>query len=54
MTPDRPPPRKEWLRRLDQSAADLNVVLAAFVIGLAVLDLTLLVTQQMVDRLPGG
>ena len=42
--------RKEWLRRLDRIAADLNVLL--FAIGLATLDLTFLLTQHVIDRLP--
>jgi hypothetical protein len=44
--------RKEWLRRLDRIAADLNVLLIAFAIGLASLDLTVLVAQHVIDRLP--
>jgi hypothetical protein len=44
--------RKEWLRRLDRIAADLNVLLIAFAIGLATLDLTFLVTQHVIERLP--
>ena len=44
--------RKEWLRRLDRAAHDLNALLAAFAIGLAALDLTCLVGQHIVDRLP--
>jgi hypothetical protein len=43
---------KEWLRRLDRTAGDLNVLLVVFAIGLAVLNLTLLATQQLIDRLP--
>jgi hypothetical protein len=43
---------KEWLRRLDRIAADLNVLLVMFAIGLAMLDLTFLVTQRLIDRLP--
>ena len=44
--------RKEWLRRLDRIAGDLNVLLIAFAIGLATLDLTFLLTQHVIDRLP--
>jgi hypothetical protein len=44
--------RKEWLRCLDRIAADLNVLLIMFAIGLAALDLTFLVSQHVVDRLP--
>ena len=38
--------------RLDKVAADLNVVLLIFAVGLATLDLTFMVTQKVVDRLP--
>lgn len=44
--------RWEWFRRLDRIAADLNVLLVMFAIGLAALDLTFLVTQRLIDRLP--
>ena len=44
--------RKEWLRRLDRAAADLNVVLVVFAIGLAVLDVTFLLSEQVIGRLP--
>ena len=44
--------RKEWLRRLDRVAGDLNVLLVVFAIGLATLDLTFLFTQRVLDRLP--
>jgi hypothetical protein len=43
---------RRWLRSLDRGAAELNIVLAVFAIGLATLDLTFMVTQRMVDRLP--
>jgi hypothetical protein len=43
---------KEWLRRLDRIVADLNVLLVMFAIGLAMLDLTFVVTQRLDDRLP--
>jgi hypothetical protein len=56
MQRESPPPhhsqRREWLRRLDRIAADLNVLLIAFAIGLASLDLTVLVAQHVIDRLP--
>jgi hypothetical protein len=45
------PSRKSWLHRLDQAAADLNIVLLLFAIGLAMLDLTLLVTPLLVHQL---
>jgi hypothetical protein len=44
--------RREWLRRLDRIAADLNILLVMFAIGLATLDLTFLVTQHVINRLP--
>lgn len=40
------------MQRIDKVAADLNVVLVVFAVGLATLDLTFLVTQKVVDRLP--
>jgi hypothetical protein len=56
MQRESPPPhhsqRREWLRRLDRIAADLNVLLIAFAMGLASLDLTVLVAQHVIDRLP--
>jgi hypothetical protein len=42
----------QLLGRIDRIAADLNVVLLIFAVGLATLDLTFLVTQRVVDRLP--
>ena len=44
--------RKEWLRRLDRVAGDLNVLLVVVAVGLATLDLTFLFTQRVIDRLP--
>jgi len=43
---------REWLRRLDRVAADLNVLLIMFAIGLASLDLTFLITRHVINRLP--
>ena len=43
---------KETLRRADRIAADLNVLLVVIAIGLATLDATFLLTQQLVDHLP--
>jgi len=40
------------MRRLDRAAADLNVLLVVFAIGLAVLDVTFLLSEQVIDRLP--
>jgi len=40
------------LRRLDRIAADLNVLLVVFAIGVATLDLTCLIAHHVIDRLP--
>ncbi len=40
------------MQQIDKIAADLNVVLLIFAVGLATLDLTFMVTQKVVDRLP--
>jgi hypothetical protein len=42
----------QLMQRIDKLASDLNVVLLIFAVGLATLDLTFLVTQKVVDRLP--
>ena len=44
--------RSQWLNRVDRMAGDLNVVLVVFAIGLAALDLTCLVAERLIDRLP--
>jgi hypothetical protein len=44
--------RTAWLRRLDQIAGHLNVVLVVIAIGLATLDLTFLCSEQIIDHLP--
>jgi hypothetical protein len=44
--------RREWLCRLDRIAADLNILLLMFAIGLATLDLTFIIAEQVIDRLP--
>ena len=44
--------RKNLLRRIDSAAADLNVVLIVISIGLALLDLTFVVTQRVTERIP--
>ena len=44
--------RKEWLRRLDRVAGDLNVLLVVIAIGLATLDATMLFSQRLIERLP--
>ena len=43
---------KETLRRIDRIAGDLNVLLVVVAIGLATLDATLLLTQQVIQHLP--
>lgn len=43
---------REFLRRADKIAGDLNVVLFIFAVGLATLDFTFLVTQKVVENLP--
>ena len=43
---------KELLQRIDRVAGDLNVLLVVVAIGLATLDLTFLVTQNVVNHLP--
>jgi len=43
---------RQLMQRVDKVAADLNVVLLIFAVGLATLDFTFLVTQKVVDRLP--
>ena len=50
--PRRPAARRAWLQRLDRFAADLNVLLVMFAIGLAVLDLTLVFSHRLLDGLP--
>jgi len=42
----------QLMARIDRIAGDLNVVLLVFAVGLATLDLTFMVTQKVVDRLP--
>ena len=42
----------QLMERVDRLAGDLNVVLLIFAVGLATLDLTFMVTQKVVDRLP--
>jgi hypothetical protein len=44
--------KSAWLYRIDCIAGDLNMVLVVFAIGLAVLDLTFLATERVIDRLP--
>jgi hypothetical protein len=43
---------KDVLARIDRVAGDLNVLLVVIAIGLATLDLTFLVTQNVVNHLP--
>lgn len=43
---------RQLMQRVDKVAADLNVVLIVFAVGLATLDFTFMVTQRVIDRLP--
>jgi len=43
---------KEALRRIDRTAADLNILLVVIAIGLFALDTTFLLTRTIVDHLP--
>jgi hypothetical protein len=43
---------RHLMQRVDKVAADLNVVLIVFAVGLATLDFTFMVTQKVIDRLP--
>jgi hypothetical protein len=56
MMPRRSSPAHLWLRqflrRVDRVAADLNVFLLVVALGLATLDFTFLVTEKVVDNLP--
>lgn len=44
--------KTQFIQRIDKIAADLNVVLLVFAVGLATLDLTFMVTEKVVERLP--
>lgn len=46
------PSYREFFRRVDRVAADLNVLLVVVAMGLAMLDFTFFVTQRMIDNLP--
>jgi hypothetical protein len=43
---------RHLLRRMDRIAGDLNVLLVVIAIGLAALDVTFFVTQQVINNLP--
>ena len=43
---------KEAARRVDRIAGDLNLLLLVFALGLATLNVTFLVTQNVVEQLP--
>lgn len=51
-SPQTRPPFKEFVRRADRVAADLNVLLVVVAMGLAMLDFTFFVTERMIDNLP--
>ena len=53
--PPSPQPRfsaREFFRRLDRIAGDLNVLLVVIAVGLATLDVTFLLSQKVVEHLP--
>lgn len=43
---------RDFVRRLDRVAGDINVVLLVIALGLATLDITFFVTEAVVDHLP--
>lgn len=45
-------PIREWWRRLDRVAGDMNAFLLVIALGLATLDFTFMVTLEVVDNLP--
>jgi hypothetical protein len=50
--PQARPSLRDWVRRLDRIAADLNVLLLVIALGLATLDFTFYVTEKVIDNLP--
>ena len=52
LSPRSRPALKELVRRADRLAGDLNVLLVVVAIGLATLDMTFLLTKQVIDHLP--
>jgi hypothetical protein len=51
-SPHRRPSWRGMLRRVDRVAGDLNILLVVFALGLAVLDMTFFVAQNVIDELP--
>ena len=51
-SPQSRPSFREFFRRVDRVAGDLNVLLVVIAMGLAMLDFTFFVTQRMIDNLP--
>lgn len=51
-SPHSNPSFREFFRRVDRIAGDLNVLLVVVAMGLAMLDFTFFVTQRMIDNLP--
>jgi hypothetical protein len=51
-SPHRRPSLRGLLRRIDKVAGDLNVLLVVFALGLAVLDMTFFVAQNVIEELP--
>ena len=52
LAPQSRPALREFFRRVDRVAGDLNVLLVVLAMGLAMLDFTMFVTQRMIDNLP--
>ncbi len=52
LSPQSRPALREFFRRVDRVAGDLNVLLVVVAMGLAMLDFTMFVTQRMIDNLP--
>jgi hypothetical protein len=43
---------KAWLSRFDRVAADMNILLGLFAIGLGILDGTILIAERGIEHLP--
>lgn len=43
---------REILRRIDKVAGDLNILLVVFALGLAILDMTFFVSEDVIAHLP--
>lgn len=54
LSPDKRVRARELIRQLDRMAADLNIVLILFALGLAILNVTFLITYSVTDHLPAA